>query len=246
MLTRRQFTLGLATLPLFPSLAHAMPGADTLATSAGDVTIQPVNHACLLLSFKDQVLYFDPVGGAPLYQSLPRPTAILITHAHGDHLDPATLQGIAGTHTRIYGPKVVLEKLPADLASKASLIGNGDSATVAGSPVSAIPAYNITEDRLKYHPKGVGNGYVLSLGDKKVYVAGDTEDIPEMRALTGIDVAFLPMITPYTMSVEQAADATKAFKPKAVYPYHYRSSDTKKFAELVGSASEVRLRDWYA
>jgi L-ascorbate metabolism protein UlaG (beta-lactamase superfamily) len=246
MLTRRQFALGLATLPLLPSLAHAMPGADTLVTSAGEVTIQPVNHACVLLSTKDQVLYFDPVGSASLYKSLPRPTAILITHAHGDHLDPATLQGIAGADTRIYGPKVVLEKLPADLALKASLIGNGDSVTVAGIPVSAIPAYNTTEDRLKYHPKGVGNGYVLSLGDKKVYVAGDTEDIPEMRALSGIDVAFLPMITPYTMSVEQAADATKAFKPKVVYPYHYRSSDTKQFAELVGSASEVRLRDWYA
>lgn len=111
---------------------------------------------------------------------------------------------------------------------------------------TAVPAYNTTPDRLKYHPKGVGNGYVISFGDKKIYIAGDTEDIPEMRALTGIEVAFLPMNLPYTMTEEQAASAVEAFRPRIVYPYHYKGSDPKKFAALVGDAAQVRLLDWYA
>ena len=139
-----------------------------------------------------------------------------------------------------------LDGLPDEMKQNAQLMANGDKGEVAGITLEAVPAYNTTEDRLKYHPKGVGNGYLLTFGDKVVYVAGDTEDIPEMRALTGIEVAFLPMNLPYTMTEEQAADAVKAFKPKIVYPYHYQGSDPKKFATLVGDAAEVRLVDWYA
>jgi len=126
------------------------------------------------------------------------------------------------------------------------VMNNGDTGTVDRLPVTAVAAYNLSADKQRYHPKGRGNGYVLSFGDKKIYIAGDTENTPEMAALTGIDVAFLPMNQPYTMTPEQAAEAVKAFKPKVVYPYHYKGTDPQKFADLVGSAAEVRLRDWYA
>ena len=126
------------------------------------------------------------------------------------------------------------------------MLKNGDSGSIDGLAVDAIAAYNSTEARKQYHPQGRDNGYVLTLGDKKIYIAGDTEDVPEMRALTGIEVAFLPMNLPYTMSIEQAADAVKAFKPAIVYPYHYSESDTQAFNDLVGDAAEVRLVDWYA
>jgi len=139
----------------------------------------------------------------------------------------------------------VMEELPADLKSQATSIGNGESGTLRDIPIEAVPAYNTTADRLQFHPKGVGNGYILTFGDKRIYIAGDTEDTPEMRALNDIEVAFLPMNLPYTMTVEQAADAVKAFKPRVVYPYHSRGSDIEAFSALVGDAAEVRLRNWY-
>jgi L-ascorbate metabolism protein UlaG (beta-lactamase superfamily) len=158
----------------------------------------------------------------------------------------STLQALGAEEIGLTAPKIVVDGLPEPMKAKAKPIGNGETSEVAGLPLAAVAAYNTTPDRLKFHPKGVGNGYVLTIGDKRIYMAGDTEDIPEMRALTGIDVAFLPMNLPYTMTEEQAADAVRAFKPKVVYPYHYKGSDPKKFATLVGDASEVRLVDWYA
>ena len=255
MTDRRTILMGLAAVPFagtFSSLltqtafAQGPLTGDTIATADGDVTIHPVNHASLVLGWKDQALYFDPVGGAALYEGLPPPTAIFITHGHPDHFDVPTLEAIAGDTAPLLVTTQVLEKLPNALKARAKAIENGATTDFAGVPVAAIAAYNTTPDREQYHPRGVGNGYVLTFGDKKIYVAGDTEDTPEMRALTGIDVAFLPMNLPYTMTVEQAADAVKAFKPKIVYPYHYQGSDTQKFKELVGDAAEVRLVDWYA
>ncbi len=225
------------------SKAFAIPAPDTLGTSAGDVTIQPLNHATLILSQGSHVLYFDPAkvdftGQKP-------PTGILITHAHADHFDPDNLQKIAGS-APIVCTEEVMGKLPAALKGQAKIMKNGDTGTIDGIPVSAVAAYNTSPDKLQYHPKGVGNGYVLSFGDKKIYVAGDTEPTPEMAALTGIDVAFLPMNQPYTMTPQQAADAVKSFRPKIVYPYHYKGTDLQQFASLVGSLAEVRLRDWYS
>jgi L-ascorbate metabolism protein UlaG (beta-lactamase superfamily) len=176
---------------------------------------------------------------------LPAPSGFLITHAHGDHFDPDNLAKIAGS-APIVTTEEVLGKMPEALKGQTTAMKNGESGEIDGIPVMAVAAYNTTADRLQYHPQGVGNGYVLSFGDKKIYAAGDTEDTPEMRALTGITVAFLPMNLPYTMTEEQAADAVKAFKPQIVYPYHYRGSDTQKFKDLVGDAAEVRLVDWYA
>jgi L-ascorbate metabolism protein UlaG (beta-lactamase superfamily) len=145
----------------------------------------------------------------------------------------------------IVAPQSVHDKLPAALQGRVHVLANGQTATVETIPIQAVPMYNTTPARAQYHTKGRGDGYVLTLGGKRIYIAGDTEPTPEMKAQTSIDVAFLPMNLPYTMTEEQAADAVKVFKPKIVYPYHYRGSDPKKFAALVGNAAEVRLRDWY-
>jgi L-ascorbate metabolism protein UlaG (beta-lactamase superfamily) len=255
MTRRRSLLAAIAALPLAGfyfsmftrnTMAQAVLTGDAIATAQGDITIHPVSHASLLLGWQDQVIYVDPVGGVPAYEGLPAATAILITHGHPDHFDVPTLEAIAGDTVPLLVSPEVFGKLPEGLKARATSIENGASGELAGVAVAAIPAYNTTADRAKYHPKGAGNGYVLSFGDKKVYVAGDTEDTEEMRALSGIEAAFLPMNLPYTMTVEQAADAVKAFKPAIVYPYHYQGSDTAKFKELVGDAAEVRLVDWYA
>ena len=246
MLTRRTVIFGLAAMPIALNAAGAfaaLPQPDTLPTSAGDVTIQPLNHATLVLIEGSHVVYVDPAKVD--FTGQPAPTAILITHEHGDHFDPDSLSKIAGK-ARIVAPQSVADKIPAALRAQVTVMKNGASGTVDGLPVMAIPAYNTSADKQQYHPKDRDNGYVLSFGDKKIYIAGDTENTPEMAALTGIDVAFLPMNQPYTMTPEQAADAVKAFKPRIVYPYHYQGTDPQKFADLVGNAAEVRLRDWYA
>lgn len=246
MLTRRTVVFGIAAMPVIVSAAGAFAAgvpADTLQTSAGDLTIQPLNHATLVLSQGAHVLYIDPAKVD--FAGQPAPTAILITHEHGDHFDPDNLGKIAGK-AAIVAPQSVADKIPAALKEQVTVLKNGESATVDGLPVTAVAAYNTTAANQQYHPPGRDNGYVLSFGDKKIYIAGDTENTPEMAALTGIDVAFLPMNQPYTMTPEQAADAVRAFRPKVVYPYHYRGTDPQKFADLVGSAAEVRLRDWYA
>lgn len=257
MSQRRNVLLGLsAAAALGPMAGRAVAQGtgtpvqpDQLKTDAGDLIIQPVNHATVILSYQSDILYVDPVGGGNRYTPFNKPTAILITHAHPDHFDIETLNAIAATAKIIVAPEVVVEQLPADLKAKAKLLKNGDSGDVDGIPISAIPAYNTTPDRLQYHPKGVGNGYVLTLGQAKVYIAGDTEDIPEMRALTGIGVAFVPMNLPYTMTGEQAAAGVKAFKPLLVYPYHYGKDgpEPARFAAAMQGTSgiEVRQRDWY-
>ncbi len=246
MPTRRTVLIGIATMPLAAAASAAFGqtvSGDTLATSAGDVIIHPVAHASLALLSGAHVIYADPAKED--FSALPAPTGILITHAHGDHFDPDALLKLAGK-APIVTTEEVMGKMPDALKAQTTVLKNGESGMIDGLPVMAVAAYNTSPDRAKYHPQGVGNGYVVSFGDKKIYVAGDTEDTPEMKALTGIDVAFLPMNLPYTMTEEQAAGAVKAFKPKVVYPYHYRGSDTQKFKDLVGDAAEVRLVDWYA
>ena len=248
----------MTSLPLCRTLAAvavfvAAPALadDTIATDAGDLVIHPIHHAALTLTWNGVVILVDP---APLGQSgdpaaeflkLPAPQIILVTHEHGDHFNVPVLEAVSGGAT-IAVPRDVFEKMPADLQAKARIMDNGDSTTIDGVAIAAVPAYNISADRLKFHPKERhDNGYVLTIGGKRIYIAGDTEDTPEMRALAGIDVAFLPMNLPYTMDVAHAADAIKAFKPKIVYPYHYGDSDLAPLAGLVGDAAEVRIRDWY-
>lgn len=261
MLPRRTVLQGMAGAAVLP-LAAAIGGGparaatrdlvapDTLDTDAGELTIQPINHATLSLSLRGQMLLFDPVGGPGRYEGLPEPAAIFVTHAHADHFDVPTLEGLAGPQTPLIVPEVVFEGLPDRLRGQARAMTNGDTGTVASFAVDVVPMSNITPDRLKYHSKGVGNGYVLAVGGRKVHVAGDTEPVPELMALTGITVSFLPMNLPYTETGEQAAQLAKAMKPTIVYPYHYGKDgpEPARFAAAMQGTSgiEVRQRDWYA
>ncbi|MCB1125424.1 MAG: MBL fold metallo-hydrolase [Verrucomicrobiae bacterium] len=231
-----------------PRLLAAEAVREILPGKGGNVTLYPIEHATLVLQAGDHTVYVDPVGGAARFQDLPDATLILITHIHGDHLNIGTLQAVSGERTPIVAPPSVVEKLADSLKVHTTPLSAGEQATVTGVLLEAIPAYNTPPERLGYHPKDRGDvGYVLTLAGQHIYVSGDTEDIPEMRSLKNIDVAFLCMNLPYTMTVEQAAAAVRAFRPKRVYPYHYRGSDLEKFKERVGTDGgvDVRLLDWY-
>lgn len=220
---------------------------DVLPTSRGDVVIHPVNHASFVMSWQRKIIYVDPVGGVAPYLELPKPDLIMLTHIHTDHMHPDTLNAIVTPATRIVAPPSVRKALPETLQTRVLLLANGDSATLEDLAIEAVPMYNTTPERAQYHPKGSGNGYVMTFADKRIYIMGDTEPTPEMSAVTNIDVAFMPMNLPFTMSVQEAAEAVKKLKPKAVYPYHSRGSDVNEFERLVGKdlGIEVRLRKWY-
>ncbi|KGM49158.1 MBL fold metallo-hydrolase [Pseudooceanicola atlanticus] len=227
--------------------SHGAMGGDMFKTANGEIAIHPVSHASFVMETPGGVIYNDPVGGANLYDDFPAPDLIIITHHHGDHFDPDTLTAVAGDAPLIVNPEV-FEKLPEALKAKATSMSNGDTGEALGMTVEAIPAYNTTEDRLQYHPEARDNGYILGVDGLRVYIAGDTEDIPEMRALTDIDIAFVPFNLPYTMDEEQAASAVAEFAPKVVYPYHYRDSDPELFAQMLSetdAGTEVRMGPWY-
>ena len=220
---------------------------DHIPTTAGDLIIHPVEHATFLMSWAGKTIYVDPVGGKKPFDQFDRADLVLITDIHGDHLNPETVGFVTTEKSAIVAPKAVADKLPPKVKSQTTVMANGDKKEIAGIQIEAIPMYNLTPERLKFHTKGRGNGYVLTIGGKRIYISGDTEDIPEMRQLKNIDVAFVCMNLPYTMEVEKAASAVEEFKPKIVYPYHYRGSDLQKFKELVSKTPgiEVRLREWY-
>ncbi len=226
---------------------------DTIALSKGTLIVQPINHASVVLTAAGETIYVDPVGGAAKYQGLAAPDIILVTDIHGDHFDPATLQAIRKPGTVLVVPKAVADKLADADKSGVVILANGDKKELLGIGVAAIPMYNLPAEAANpMHPKGRGNGYVLTAGGKNIYLSGDTQGIPEMRALTGIDIAFVCMNLPYTMDINEAADAVLAFKPHIVYPYHYRGqgglSDVAAFKAKVEAGNkniEVRLRNWY-
>jgi L-ascorbate metabolism protein UlaG (beta-lactamase superfamily) len=242
----RFITCCLVTLAAAPVAAQHLMG-DEIATDKGPLIIHPINHATFAMAWNGTTIYNDPVGGAEAYAGLPAPDLILISDVHGDHLDADTLHAIVESDTKLLAPSAVADMLPGDLRAMTTVLANGESTSIMGLGIEAIPMYNTTEDRLQFHTKGRGNGYVLNMGGKRVYISGDTEDIPEMRALENIDVAFVCFNLPYTMTEEQAASAVREFAPDIVYPYHYRGSDVDKFERLVGSDSgiEVRRGDWY-
>lgn len=227
------------------SAGAALEG-DAIETDEGNLVIHPINHATLALGWNDETIYVDPVGGAERFADLPPATLILVTDIHGDHLNVDTLQALRGT-APIVAPAAVAEQLPESLRARTTILANGETKELRGIAITGVPMYNLTEERLRFHSKGRGNGYVLNLAGTRVYLSGDTEDIPEMRALEDIDVAFVCMNLPYTMTVEQAADAVREFQPDVCYPYHHRGSDVERFKQLVGSDAgvDVRLRDWY-
>ena len=239
---------------LMVTLAVAQrPAPDRIETSKGPLTIQPLNHATMALSWQGKTIYADPNGGAKTFAGVAAPDIVLITDIHGDHFNPETLNAIDLGKATLVVPQAVADKLPENLKSKAVVLNNGETKSPMNVSVMAIPMYNIPESPESRHTKGRGNGYVLTFGDKKVYISGDTQGIPEMRSLKNIDVAFICMNLPYTMDINEASQAVLDFKPKVVYPYHYRGqnglSDTEAFKKLVNDKNkniEVRLRNWYA
>lgn len=237
------------TVMPFAAMAAAH-GSNSFETDMGTVTVHPVSHASMVLETPVGVIYVDPVGDPSAYGEMPAADLILITHQHGDHYNEETLTALAGDSTPLITNPAVYEMLPEALKANASQIANGEQTTFEGATIDAIPAHNTTEDRLNFHPEGRDNGYVLTMGDFKMYISGDTEVTDAMRGLTDIDVAFVCMNLPFTMGIEQAAEGVKAFKPAVVYPYHYRNkdktySDIEAFAAMLGEETEVKMGDWY-
>ena len=248
---RRTFlaaTAAAGAIAVLPFRAHA--AADAFATASGEIKVHPVSHASFVMETPAGTIYADPVGEASLYADFPRPNLILVTHQHGDHFNVDTLNALVAEGTALVVNPAVGDILPEQLKARATVMENGASETVGDVAVEAIPAHNLTEERLKFHPPGRDNGYVLTIDGFRVYVSGDTEDVPEMRALKDIDLAFVCMNLPFTMTAETAASAVAEFKPKTVYPYHYRgrdggTQDPAEFARLVGEAAEVKMGEWY-
>ncbi len=214
---------------------------DIIPTSAGDLEISVLGHGTLMFRIGEKVIHVDPWTRVADYEELPDADLILVTHEHGDHLDADAIEAIRKENT----PVVLTETCAQMLEGGGTVMRNGDMRTVAGVSVEAVPAYNVVNQRSNgdpYHPKGVGNGYVLTFGDTRIYVAGDTENTPEMKNLAGIDVAFLPMNLPYTMNPEMVADAAKAFRPKILYPYHCGDTDVSRLIDLLEDETEIEVR----
>ena len=209
---------------------------DTIKTSNGNLEITFIGHGTLMFSFGGKVIHVDPWTRFTDYKDLPKADVILVTHEHMDHLDKKAIDTLKKDDTQI-----ILTETCSKQIGEGTVMKNGDIKTVSGFKIEAVPAYNLASDT-RFHPKGVGNGYIITFGDKKVYVAGDTENTPEMRELKGIDIAFLPMNLPYTMTPEMVADAAKAFRPKILYPYHYGETDTSKLVDLLKDEKDIEVR----
>lgn len=212
----------------------------------------PIEHATMVIEYNGKTIYIDPTGGKDAFKDLPKADFVLITDIHSDHFHLNTIESLDLSNAKIIAPEAVYELLPKKLRANTNALVNGSKENYETFIVEAVPMYNLREEALKFHPKGRGNGYILTFGKERVYISGDTEDIPEMRKLKNIDKAFVCMNLPYTMTVESAANAVLSFKPKQVYPYHYRGtegfSDVALFKEIVNNETkdiEVVQLDWY-
>jgi len=222
------------------AIAGESPEKDRLAGPAGELEITFLGHGSLVLSAGGTVVHVDPYGKVADYATLPKADVILITHEHQDHLDQAALQAISKESTRVIASAAAAEQVKG-----AAAMENGARTSVAGIAIEAVPAYNIKHERspgVPFHPRGRGNGYVVMLAGLRVYIAGDTENIPEMKSLAGVDVAFLPMNLPYTMTPEMAADAARMIGPKILYPYHFGETDTSRLVVLLKDRPEIEIR----
>ena len=227
-----------------PQVQSASYASDAIPAANGEIRVTPINHATMMLQFGGKVIGVDPTGQGD-YTDLPKADLILITDIHGDHMDRASIDKWKKPSTVVVAPASVAKTI-----TEAQVINNGEKKTIAGIEIEALPMYNMVRGPKPgelFHDKGRGNGYVLTLGGKRIYISGDTEATSEMKALKNIDVAFVCMNLPYTMTAQEAADAVKAFKPKIVYPYHSRGTNTEEFAAAVKGTPgvEVRLRNWY-
>jgi L-ascorbate metabolism protein UlaG (beta-lactamase superfamily) len=226
------------------TLLHSqdMPATDKVNTSAGVVEIYFIGHGSLMFGINNFFIYIDPVRSSGSYEKLPKGDLILVTHEHGDHLDPDLINNL-----RKDGTILLCNAKSAQSVFWAQTMKPGESKQIKAVTVEAVQAYNIKNvrpDGQAYHPKGDGNGYILNIGDKRFYIAGDTENTPEMKALKNIDVAFLPMNLPYTMTPEMVADGARAFKPSILYPYHYGNTNTADIVNLLKDTGiEVRIRN---
>lgn len=242
---KKYFLLFFLFLVQLPAL---LAQTDTIRTNQGPLLLTPIQHGSLVLSYQGKTLYVDPFSGGENYKKMKDPDLVLITDIHGDHLDKKTLGELNLEGATFIVPAAVKEQLGELELSSVNTLANGANTSWNGIRIEALPMYNLPETADSRHPKGRGNGYLLTFGDTRVYISGDTEDIPEMRSLKNIDVAFVCMNMPYTMDIDQAAAAVMAFQPEVVYPYHYRGSDVEAFKQKVESQNkniEVRLREWY-
>jgi len=232
----------LLTIIFLNKMGMAQFQKDTFKTAGGELTISFIGHGTLMMEYNGKVIHIDPVSQFADYAKLPKGDLVLVTHSHGDHLDQAAIEKIRKTGMEIVMTAVCQSKLP-----EGKILKNGESGTFSGILVEAVPAYNIKHERgpgQPFHPKGEGNGYILSFGNFRVYIAGDSENTPEMKSLKDIDVAFLPMNLPYTMTPEMVADAARSFKPKVLYPYHFGDTSTDQLVQLLkGENTEVRIRN---
>lgn len=210
---------------------------DEFDVSGKTLTISFIGHGTLMMEYDNKIIHIDPVLREADYSQLPGADLILVTHAHFDHLDIDAIKKITGENTIIIGTKECINKI-----KQGDILKNGESKTVLGITIKAVPAYNITPGRDKFHPKGRDNGYILEMDGKRLYIAGDTEDTPEMKALKDINIAFLPMNQPYTMTPEQVASAAKSFRPKILYPYHFGDTDTNILIELLKDETDIEVR----
>ena len=232
--------LTLVTTGVDPATAADPPPTDRIPTSAGPLDLTFLGHGTLMLTFKDTVLHVDPYGKVADYAALPRADLVLLTHDHADHLDQAALALVRTPATDIVLPPVCADRVQGGLILK-----NGETRTVRGITVTAVPAYNLVHHRDNgepFHPRGVGNGYLLDFGDTRLYVAGDTENTPEMAALKDVDIAFLPMNLPYTMTPEMVADAARSFRPRLLYPYHFGDTDPQRLVGLLRDQPDIEVR----
>ncbi len=237
--------IAVLTAALVPALAGAVLSAsntDVIKTSGGDLKITHIGHASVMFEYGGKVIHVDPFSKMGDYSKLPKADLILLTHDHPDHMDAAALKKVRTDKT-----VVILTETCAKTVKGGTVMKNGDVKEALGLKIEAVPAYNVVHKRPTgepFHPKGVGNGYVITFGDKRIYIAGDTENIPEMKALKGIDAAFLPINLPYTMTAAMVADAAKAFLPKILYPYHYDMAESQlpKLPQAMKGVSGVEVR----
>lgn len=226
---------------------------DIYETANGPLTITPIHHATLLLEWNGQVVYCDPVGGADRFKTLEKPTLIVLTHHHQDHLDIGTIDALMQEQTELIAPRIVYDQLPADIAARTRVLANGDSTQAHNIGIAAVPMYNTTPERAKFHEKGVGNGYLLGFAGTRVYLASDTEPTEDMHRLGPVDIAFFPMNLPYTMSPDQVVEAIARVKPRVAYPFHYRfpydqiGTEPEALIAIMPAASltKVVARNWY-
>jgi L-ascorbate metabolism protein UlaG (beta-lactamase superfamily) len=242
MVMKNIFITSIIVAMTAPVFYQNLPEVDKISTSAGDVELFFIGHGSLMFRIGDFVIHIDPVKSSGKYDNLPKADLILVTHEHYDHLDTELIKTLRKPETVMFCSGSCISKVP-----WAKVMKPGDVKTVKNIIIEALAAYNIVNERSKgqpFHPKGAGIGYIIKIGDKKFYVAGDTENTPEMKALKDIDVAFLPMNLPYTMTPAMVADAAKAFKPKILYPYHYGDTNTDEIIKLLkGTNIDVRIRN---